>query len=1154
MRQSILNEEAIFHEARRIEQEAARTAYLNQVCGQDQLLYGRVVELLGLPGESDHFLESPPSVCSGEVSTTLDESIAEKPGTQIGPYKLLDEIGQGGMGVVYMAEQKTPVRRLVALKIVKPGMDSRQVIARFDAERQALAMMDHPNIARIIDAGTTELGRPYFVMELVHGIPINEFCDEKRLTLRERLELFLQVCRAVQHAHQKGIIHRDLKPTNVLVTLLDVVAVPKVIDFGIAKAFGSNFTENTQVTAFAQFVGTPLYMSPEQAEMNQLGVDTRSDVYSLGVMLYELLTGTTPFEKAIFKKENFEEHKRMLREVDPPRPSARVSTLDARALSTVSERRCTDPRRITTDIRGELDWIVMKTLEKDRERRYDSANALAADLQRYLNDETVQACPPSKAYRFRKFARKNKTAIATAAIFTALLFIGISVSTWQAVRATHAEAEADIQLALAKKSDLEAKRHATEAIRQRDATRHQESLVLARELSLRRYLYASDMRLAGALFESASHSHDLEQVRNLLSRHEPSNSQEDVRSFAWHYMKRLCPEIVSSTLYGHEGKVYHLAISPDGKTLASAGQDGTARLWDLGTAQIRHSLRGHAGEVNCAAFAPDGKTLVTASDDLSVKFWDVDSGQERFAPALIGLRFPIHRVEWSSDGQLLVTSELSEKRDAGKITIWNLPSGLMQREWVGHFALALSPDGRTLATTNWDKVVRLWDIASGQERTVLRGHAGIVLTGMFSGDGKLFATGSDDMTVRIWDPDEGVETMAFNRSMHNSVHSVAWSPDHKLLAIGYDDGETHLWEPKSRLLLGTLKSGARVRAVRFTRDGGTLASASDDGTIRLIDCSKACAAASPPDQPSVVRSISFSPNSEMLASTNDKFEGRLWSVLTGDAMAFPPNQSDQGVCFMAFSPIGSTLAIVRSDGTANLVDPITGEQKINIACPNSMTRALIFSPNGEMLAGCFIHGTITVWDTRVGKELYSKTFTGHDYVFQSIAFSPDGLRLALQNGDLVKQLDVTTWQLQDLFAGVSTGIEKTCLAYSPDGRQLAIGSSKQIALVDTALERQKAILMGHNGEIRSSAITPDGRTMATGSNIGELKLWDMATNQDLFSLLGHTGNVHCLAFSPDGRTLASAAVKPDGRGEIHFWRTDIGTSKDETTNTLVHSP
>ena len=374
-------------------------------------------------------------------------------------------------------------------------------------------------------------------------------------------------------------------------------------------------------------------------------------------MLYELLTSTTPFDKEMLKNTSSEELRRMLREEEPPRPSARMSTLDALALSTVSERRCTEPSRITTDIRGELDWIVMKALEKDRERRYESANALAADVQRYLNDETVQACPPSTAYRFQKLARRNKAALATSLLVAAILIIGIGVSTWQAVRATLAESKAD----------------------------GQRILVSAREESLRRYLYASDMKLAWHSWKYASHTNDLVHVRHLLARHEPKSNQEDLRSFAWYHLKGLCGQTARSTLYGHDGKVYHVAISPDGKTLASASQDGTAKLWDLATAQLRHTLRGHFGDVNCVAFAPDGQTLATASDDGSVKFWDPNIGQEKFTPTLIGLSMPVHRVEFSFDGKSLVTGELSEGQDAAAATLWELPSGRKQIKLDGHF-------------------------------------------------------------------------------------------------------------------------------------------------------------------------------------------------------------------------------------------------------------------------------------------------------------------------------------------------------------------------------------------------------------------------------------------------------------------------------------
>ena len=327
------------------------------------------------------------------MSHQFEPRITERPGTIIGPYKLLEQIGEGGMGVVFMAEQTQPIQRKVALKIIKPGMDTQQVIARFEAERQALALMDHPNIARVLDAGTTESGRPYFVMELVRGVPVTDYCDRHRLSIRERLELFVTICQAVQHAHQKGIIHRDLKPTNVLVTQHDGRPLVKVIDFGVAKATGQKLTEKTLFTGFAQLIGTPLYMSPEQAELSAPDVDTRSDIYSLGVLLYELLTGSTPFESERLKAAAFDEMRRIIREEEPPRPSTRISTLAQQAISTVSEKRNSDPRHLSRLFQGELDWIVMKTLEKDRNRRYETASALAADVEHYLARRTGAGLP-----------------------------------------------------------------------------------------------------------------------------------------------------------------------------------------------------------------------------------------------------------------------------------------------------------------------------------------------------------------------------------------------------------------------------------------------------------------------------------------------------------------------------------------------------------------------------------------------------------------------------------------------------------------------------------------------------------------------------------------------------------------------------------------
>jgi serine/threonine protein kinase len=397
-----------------------RAEFVREAAAGDPILLQRVDALLKAHDEPNPLLDGD------HLAPTRDiPQPSERPGTVIGPHKLLEQIGEGGMGLVFVAEQQQPVKRRVALKVIKPGMDSRQVIARFEAERQALAMMDHPHIAKVHDGGTTPEDRPYFVMELVKGTPITDYCDRHRLSNRQRLQLFLDVCHAVQHAHQKGIIHRDLKPSNVLVEIHDVQPVLKVIDFGIAKAMGQQLTDKTVYTAVAQMVGTPLYMSPEQAGLSSLDVDTRSDVYSLGVLLYELLTGTTPFDHEQFKQASYDEMRRIIREDEPPRPSTRLSTIEQAALSTIAEKRGLEPRRLSQQLRGELDWIVMKCLEKDRNRRYGTANSLARDIERYLNDEPVQACPPSAWYRFRKFARRNKHALATVGLLAVILVLAV---------------------------------------------------------------------------------------------------------------------------------------------------------------------------------------------------------------------------------------------------------------------------------------------------------------------------------------------------------------------------------------------------------------------------------------------------------------------------------------------------------------------------------------------------------------------------------------------------------------------------------------------------------------------------------------------------------------------------------------------------------
>jgi serine/threonine protein kinase len=412
--------EAIFFAALDRPTGKERAAYLEEACGADATLRAQVERLLAVHPRAGDFLQKP----AGALVTTCDETpIAELPGTVIGPYKLLQQIGEGGMGIVFMAEQTQPVQRKVALKIIKPGMDSAQVIARFEAERQALAVMDHQNIARVLDAGTTTSGRPYFVMELVHGLPITRYCDENKLTPRQRLELFVPVCQAIQHAHQKGIIHRDIKPSNVLVTMYDDKPVPKVIDFGVAKAIEQRLTEKTLFTQFGALVGTFEYMSPEQAELNAFGVDTRSDIYSLGVLLYELLTGTTPLERQRLRQAALDEVVRLIKEAEAQRPSHRLSS--SQNLAKIAAARNTEPAQLTRVVRGDMDWIVMKCLEKDRTRRYETANGLVRDIERHLADEVVEARPPSVGYRLRKYVRRNRGRVIAAAIVLLVLLSGL---------------------------------------------------------------------------------------------------------------------------------------------------------------------------------------------------------------------------------------------------------------------------------------------------------------------------------------------------------------------------------------------------------------------------------------------------------------------------------------------------------------------------------------------------------------------------------------------------------------------------------------------------------------------------------------------------------------------------------------------------------
>src|SRR6266496_1938943 len=668
--------EEIFAAALEITNPAERAALLERECVGNPALRAETESLLAADEQASKFLENPPAAAVAETLavTTGTIPLTEKPGDKIGRYKLLQQIGEGGCGVVYMAEQEEPVRRRVALKVIKLGMDTKQVIARFEAERQALALMDHPNIAKVLDAGATETGRPYFVMELVRGIKITEFCDEKSVPTADRLRLFTQVCQAIQHAHQKGVIHRDIKPSNILVTVNDGVPVPKIIDFGIAKATAGPLTDKTFFTAFELFIGTPAYMSPEQAEMTSLDIDTRTDIYSLGVLLYELLTGRTPFDPSELIQSGLDEMRRTIREKEPDRPSTRLSTMSEGELTTVAKHRHTEAPRLIHLVRGDLDWIVMKCLEKDRARRYETANGLASDIQRHLNNEPVVARPPSALYRIEKLVRRNRLAFTAAALVALALVLGIVASTWQAIRATRFRQQAQ----------GEAQRAEAEA------------------LANRQNLYAADMNLANHALEN----YNLARVRELLEKHRPPRLRLDVRGWEWRYLASQCRSDEIATLARFGSRVFTVSISCDGHWLAAACGDGTVGLWDLRTRRQLPSFETYRGPASffegedrshAAAFSPDCRTLAAGGINKDIFLWDVV--EHRTVAILTGHQGTVDHLAFSPDGRFLASASLDETA-----RLWDMRSNpprelaKLEPQLRGVLCVAFSSDSKTLVT------------------------------------------------------------------------------------------------------------------------------------------------------------------------------------------------------------------------------------------------------------------------------------------------------------------------------------------------------------------------------------------------------------------------------------------------------------------------
>jgi serine/threonine protein kinase/WD40 repeat protein len=1108
----------IFSEALEKQTPEERRRYLDEACAGNVDLRCRLETLLLAHEQAGDFLEAP---ALGGNETLDMPPLREGPGTIIGRYKLLEKIGEGGMAVVYMAEQKQPVRRKVALKIIKLGMDTKNVIARFEAERQALALMDHPNVAKIFDGGTTETGRPYFVMELVRGVSITEYCDTNRLSPRERLELFVQVCQAVQHAHTKGIIHRDLKPSNVMVTLHDSRVVPKIIDFGIAKATNQRLTEQTLFTRYAQIIGTPAYMSPEQAQLSGLDIDTRTDIYSLGVLLYELLAGTTPFSEEELRRAGYIEMQRLIREQEPVTPSTRLSTL-GKTLTDIAQHRGCTPDLLRKAVRGDLDWIVMKSLEKDRIRRYETASGLAEDIERHLRQEPVVARPPSRAYRLQKFVRRNKVMVMAAGMVALALVLGIVASTWLAFREKQQRQRAEA----------------------------------GKLLALGQTQLAGDPTAALAYARASLELADTPEARRFAVKvlwRGPVARILPVERMAREHQLPQDP----SPLTGIE-------LSPDGRWLAVPSGSNRRVLifpWDGGPPRALPPQPG--GNARVSKFGPRSDLLITGGYDSSLRFWSLPQLKEVRTIELGGF------YSWGEvrGNKLLTCTWTDWHKESTNLLLraWPLPEG--KPEVLGTFPRPkgrglddFDPGGTMVAYGREGTVcVRSPDSSGPSAERVLGQGSDEVRNVAFSPRGDCLASVHPSGEVRIWSmAGQATDPLRVLQGPQYQLPLLRFDPEGRLLTQAGPNNAFFLWDldgppDLEAIVVGRPVPGCGMMAA-FDRQGEWLATSYAVDTVEFWPL-RTPRVRTIRGITSTVWHMAFTCDSRWLATCAFGQPARLWplSPAEGSARDLLPGKP---CVSLAAHPTRSEVLVGTMGGEAYLC-PTEGGPPQRLPggwAGKAMVSPVAFDPAGRWAVATPYHGgqgvtdpndrVIRMWDLESEQErIYSiahLTDPNWDGTFFFVGFATDGrLYGSLGKGGDIVRLTLPVEPEGEVLNETVIPAASSRSLLSPDRRLLLVLTSdtalthnfryERLLLFDLVEGTSRQITTHGDRLSPAAAFDPSGRVIVTGDLDGIVRVGPI-TGEEPHLLLGHEGMITSVAVSPDGRWIASATEE-----SIRLW-------------------